>query len=89
MYIIFVLTLLYCYLLSCWVVGCGASRAYSMQAAAAQARPGRAECCQLPRGRTAEDACATEKLAEGIRGFAADTVKLEQFLRRKMDQMQP
>ena len=36
-----------------------------------------------------QDACATEKLAEGIRGFAADTVKLEQFLRRKMDQMQP
>ena len=35
-----------------------------------------------------QDACATEKLAEGIRGFAADTVKLEQFLRRKMDQMQ-
>jgi len=27
-----------------------------------------------------EDACATEKLAEGIRRFAADTVKLEEFL---------
>ena len=27
-----------------------------------------------------EDPCATEKLAEGIRRFAADTVKLEQFL---------
>ena len=27
-----------------------------------------------------EDPCATEKLADGIRRFAADTVKLEQFL---------
>ena len=31
-----------------------------------------------------EDACATEKLSEGIRRFAADTVKLEDFLRNKM-----
>ena len=31
-----------------------------------------------------EDACATEKLAEGIRRFAADTVKLEEFLRSKL-----
>ena len=31
-----------------------------------------------------EDACATEKLSEGIRRFAADTVKLEDFLRSKM-----
>ena len=31
-----------------------------------------------------EDACATEKLAEGIRRFAADTVKLEQFLAEKL-----
>ena len=31
-----------------------------------------------------EDACATEKLAEGIRRFAADTVKLEEFLRPKL-----
>ena len=31
-----------------------------------------------------EDACATEKLAEGIRRFAADTVKLEDFLKGKM-----
>ena len=35
-----------------------------------------------------EDACATEKLAEGIRRFAADTVKLEQFLAEKL-QLQP
>ena len=35
-----------------------------------------------------EDACATEKLAEGIRSFAADTVKLEQFLAGKL-QLQP
>jgi len=27
-----------------------------------------------------DDAMATEKLAEGIRGFAADQVKLEQLL---------
>ncbi|MBL69866.1 MAG: transaldolase [Verrucomicrobiales bacterium] len=31
-----------------------------------------------------EDACATEKLAEGIRRFAADTVKLEGFLQPKL-----
>ena len=31
-----------------------------------------------------EDACATEKLAEGIRRFAADTVKLEEFLAPKL-----
>ena len=31
-----------------------------------------------------EDACATEKLAEGIRRFAADTVKLEEFLAGKL-----
>jgi len=31
-----------------------------------------------------EDACATEKLAEGIRRFAADTVKLEEFLAPKI-----
>ena len=35
-----------------------------------------------------EDACATEKLAEGIRRFAADTVKLETFLAEKL-QLQP
>ena len=35
-----------------------------------------------------EDACATEKLAEGIRRFAADTVKLETFLGEKL-QLQP
>jgi len=35
-----------------------------------------------------EDACATEKLAEGIRRFAADTVKLEEFLAEKL-QLQP
>ena len=35
-----------------------------------------------------EDACATEKLAEGIRSFAADTVKLEKFLAEKM-KLQP
>ncbi len=34
-----------------------------------------------------EDACATEKLAEGIRRFAADTAKLETFLAEKL-QMQ-
>ena len=28
-----------------------------------------------------EDAMATEKLAEGIRAFAADTVKLEQLMK--------
>ena len=32
-----------------------------------------------------QDACATEKLSEGIRRFAADTVKLEDFLKAKMD----
>eukprot|EP01034_Spumella_vulgaris_P021352 gene21352-27382_t len=31
-----------------------------------------------------EDAMATEKLAEGIRGFAADIVKLETILRTKL-----
>ena len=31
-----------------------------------------------------EDACATEKLAEGIRRLAADTVKLEEFLAPKL-----
>ena len=31
-----------------------------------------------------EDPCATEKLAEGIRRFAADTVKLEEFLADKL-----
>lgn len=31
-----------------------------------------------------EDAMATEKLAEGIRKFAEDAVKLEAFLREKM-----
>ena len=35
-----------------------------------------------------EDPCATEKLAEGIRRFAADTVKLEQFLTEKLE-LQP
>ena len=35
-----------------------------------------------------EDACATEKLAEGIRRFAADTVKLEEYLTGKQ-QLQP
>ncbi len=35
-----------------------------------------------------EDPCATEKLAEGIRRFAADTVKLEAFLADKL-QLQP
>jgi len=29
-----------------------------------------------------EDAMATEKLAEGIRGFTADTLKLEQLIRQ-------
>ena len=32
-----------------------------------------------------EDACATEKLSDGIRRFAADTVKLETFLTQKLD----
>ena len=31
-----------------------------------------------------EDAMATEKLAEGIRTFAADAVKLEDYLTRKL-----
>ena len=35
-----------------------------------------------------EDSCATEKLADGIRRFAADTVKLEQFLTEKL-KLQP
>jgi transaldolase len=35
-----------------------------------------------------EDPCATEKLADGIRRFAADTVKLEEFLADKL-QLQP
>ncbi len=35
-----------------------------------------------------EDACATEKLSDGIRRFAADTVKLENFLAEKL-QLQP
>jgi len=35
-----------------------------------------------------EDACATEKLSDGIRRFAADTVKLEKFLAEKL-QLQP
>jgi len=35
-----------------------------------------------------EDPCATEKLAEGIRRFAADTVRLEQFLTKKLE-LQP
>ncbi len=32
-----------------------------------------------------EDAMATEKLAEGIRAFAADAVKLEQLVRAAQD----
>ncbi len=31
-----------------------------------------------------EDAMATEKLAEGIRKFAADLVKLEQMIAKKL-----
>jgi transaldolase len=31
-----------------------------------------------------DDACATEKVAEGIRGFSADLVKLEDFVRDKL-----
>lgn len=31
-----------------------------------------------------EDQMATEKLSEGIRKFAADTVKLEQLIKEKM-----
>jgi transaldolase len=31
-----------------------------------------------------EDAMATEKLSEGIRKFAADTVKLEQLISEKL-----
>jgi len=31
-----------------------------------------------------EDAMATEKLAEGIRGFSADIVKLEDILKSKL-----
>ena len=32
-----------------------------------------------------EDAMATEKLAEGIRGFAADIVKLEEIVQAKIN----
>ena len=48
------------------------------------------DCTKISQNETAfrwelnEDACATEKLSEGIRRFAADTVKLEDFLRSKM-----
>jgi transaldolase len=31
-----------------------------------------------------ENAMATEKLAEGVRNFAADAVKLKEFLARKL-----
>ena len=31
-----------------------------------------------------EDAMATEKLAEGIRGFSADIIKLEELLKKKL-----
>jgi transaldolase len=31
-----------------------------------------------------EDAMATEKLAEGIRNFSADLVKLEKYLQQRM-----
>ena len=31
-----------------------------------------------------EDACATEKLAEGIRNFSADLIKLEKEISKKM-----
>lgn len=31
-----------------------------------------------------EDAMATEKLAEGIRGFTADIIKLEEIIKKKM-----
>jgi len=31
-----------------------------------------------------EDAMATEKLAEGIRGFTADQIKLEKVLAKKL-----
>jgi transaldolase len=31
-----------------------------------------------------EDAMATEKLAEGIRHFSADLIKLEAYLRQRM-----
>mmetsp|Transcript_594 Transcript_594/g.901 ORF Transcript_594/g.901 Transcript_594/m.901 type:complete len:110 (-) Transcript_594:138-467(-) len=34
-----------------------------------------------------EDAMATEKLAEGIRGFAKDIVKLEEIVQKKIDTM--
>ena len=34
-----------------------------------------------------EDAMATDKLSEGIRKFDADTRKLEQFARTKVDSM--
>ena len=32
------------------------------------------------------DAMATEKLAEGIRGFTADTLKLEKYVQEKVQQ---
>jgi len=32
------------------------------------------------------DPCGTAKLAEGIRRFAEDTEKLEQFIRQKLTQ---
>ena len=35
-----------------------------------------------------EDAMATEKLAEGIRGFAKDIVKLEEIVQAKIDATQ-
>ena len=31
-----------------------------------------------------QDACATTKLAEGIRGFSADIVSLENMVREKL-----
>jgi transaldolase len=34
-----------------------------------------------------EDQMATEKLSDGIRSFAADSIKLEQTIQRKLDQM--
>lgn len=53
-----------------------------LSAAAARANPPPAAAFDEPAFRFAlnEDACATEKLAEGIRGFAADLGKLEKFL---------
>jgi transaldolase len=56
----------------------------ALSAAAAAAAPGPGEVIQLTekqfRWALNEDAMATEKLAEGIRNFAADLVKLEAFL---------